>query len=234
MPQLNRVDHKVKHKSTIPANSGEEIELFVREYTKATGSAGTPKPVLMLHGRSVPALPGFDLVLPAKGSSPNPDTSYSWAQFLAGKGYDVYTMDLQGSGLSPRPKMEDPCNANPAQRACWKPTPARRPAPRQRPTRTNWATPRANGTSWPPSSSSSGRGAATRRSPSSAGPRPRSSWARTRCSIPETWRACSFSHPSFPRPAAGRRTPRHPSPRLPARDCRRSPSPSRPRSSASR
>lgn len=28
----------------------------------------------------------------------------------------MYIMDLQGSGLSPRPKMDDPCNANPAQR----------------------------------------------------------------------------------------------------------------------
>lgn len=115
MPHMNPVDHRVKHTSTIPANSGEEIELFVRQY-KRVGSGGTPKPVLMLHGRSVPALPGFDLVLPPHGSPPHPDTSYSWAQALAGKGYDVFIMDLQGSGLSPRPKMDDPCNANPAQR----------------------------------------------------------------------------------------------------------------------
>ncbi|WP_406368986.1 alpha/beta hydrolase [Streptomyces sp. NBC_00647] len=112
---MTPVDHQVKHKSTIPANVDEEINLFVREY-KATGSSGTPKPVLMLHGRSVPALPGFDLVLPAPGGSAHPDTRYSWAQALAGKGYNVYIMDLQGSGRSPRPKMDDPCNANPAQR----------------------------------------------------------------------------------------------------------------------
>ncbi|MET9895015.1 hypothetical protein ABZZ47_33350 [Streptomyces sp. NPDC006465] len=86
---MTPVDHQVKHKSTIPANVNEEIKLFVREY-KATGSSGTPKPVLMLHGRSVPALPGFDLVLPAPGGSAHPDTRYSWAQALAGKGYDVY------------------------------------------------------------------------------------------------------------------------------------------------
>ncbi|WP_329254574.1 alpha/beta fold hydrolase [Streptomyces canus] len=119
MPDINPVDHKVKHKSTIPANFGDEIELFVREY-KGSGSGGAAKPVLMLHGRSVPALPGFDLVRPAQGGSPHPDTSYSWAQALAGKGYDVFIMDLQGSGLSPRPKMEDPCNANPAQRGLLK------------------------------------------------------------------------------------------------------------------
>lgn len=91
MSHMTPVDHQIKHKSTIPANAGDQINLFVREY-KAAGSGGTPKPVLMLHGRSVPALPGFDLVLPAPGSSSHPDTRYSWAQALAGKGkgYDVY------------------------------------------------------------------------------------------------------------------------------------------------
>ncbi|MEU5299160.1 alpha/beta hydrolase [Streptomyces umbrinus] len=114
MAHTTPVDHKVEHKSTIPANFGDKVELFVREY-KPSGSGGTAKPVLMLHGRSVPALPGFDLVLPPQeSSSPNPDTRYSWAQGLASKGYNVYIMDLQGSGLSPRPEMHDPCNANPA------------------------------------------------------------------------------------------------------------------------
>ncbi|MFI1400431.1 alpha/beta hydrolase [Streptomyces sp. NPDC020681] len=119
---MTPVNHRVEHESTIPANFGTKIELFVREY-KDAGSGGTPKPVLMLHGRSVPALPGFDLVLPPSGSSPHPDTSYSWAQALAGKGYDVYIMDLQGSGHSPRPEMHDPCNANPAQRGLLKTNP---------------------------------------------------------------------------------------------------------------
>ncbi|MFF0204820.1 alpha/beta fold hydrolase [Streptomyces sp. NPDC005017] len=120
---MTPVDHKVKHRSTIPVNHGKEIDLFVRQYKRA-GSGGTPKPVLMLHGRSVPALPGFDLVLPASGGSPHPDTSHSWAQALAGKGYDVFVMDLQGSGRSHRPlEMNDPCNANPAQRDLLKTNP---------------------------------------------------------------------------------------------------------------
>lgn len=119
MPHMTPIDHKVKHTSTIPANVDEEIELFVREY-EAAGPGGTPKPVLMLHGRSVPALPGCDLVLP-------PDSRYSWAQALAHKGYNVYIMDLQGSGLSHRPKMENPCNANPAQRGLLNPNPGTGP-----------------------------------------------------------------------------------------------------------
>ncbi|MGW1766513.1 alpha/beta fold hydrolase [Streptomyces sp. NPDC002073] len=119
---MTPVDLKVTHKSTIPANYDTDIDLFVRYYKRASG--GTPKPVLMLHGRSVPALAGFDLVLPPTGGSPHPDTSYSWAQYLAGKGYDVFVMDLQGSGRSHRPKeMDDPCNANPAQRELLKTNP---------------------------------------------------------------------------------------------------------------
>ncbi|MFE7332959.1 alpha/beta fold hydrolase [Streptomyces sp. NPDC057565] len=32
-----------------------------------------------------------------------------------GAGYDVFIMDLQGAGKSPRPKMDDPCNISPPQ-----------------------------------------------------------------------------------------------------------------------
>ncbi|MFJ8628632.1 alpha/beta hydrolase [Kitasatospora sp. NPDC093550] len=104
MPQIPPQDHAVPHVSTLPANLNEHVELFVREYDGTTGSHA-PEPVLMLHGRSVPAVAGFDLQ----------HGSYSWAQNLAHAGYDVFIMELQGSGLSPRPKMDNPCNANPAQ-----------------------------------------------------------------------------------------------------------------------
>jgi len=37
---------------------------------------------------------------------------YDWALWLAqAGGFDVFMLDFQGSGLSPRPKMDDPCNA---------------------------------------------------------------------------------------------------------------------------
>ncbi|KQX12917.1 alpha/beta hydrolase [Streptomyces sp. Root431] len=72
------------------------------------------KAVLMLHGRSVPVLAGFDLQ----------HTSYGWAEHLAKAGYDVFMMDLQGSGRSPRPKMDDPRNASPANQNLLKPRPA--------------------------------------------------------------------------------------------------------------
>lgn len=67
MSHLTPTDHKVKHPSTLPANFGDEIELFVREYNTA-GSGGTPKPVLMLHGRSVPALPGSTSCAPRRAA----------------------------------------------------------------------------------------------------------------------------------------------------------------------
>ncbi|MFI9365545.1 alpha/beta hydrolase [Kitasatospora sp. NPDC053057] len=91
----------------------EHVALFVREYD-GTRPHHPTEAVLMLHGRSAPGLAGFDL----------PYGDYSWAQALAQAGYDVFVMDLQGSGRSPRPKMDDPCNADPAkQRAALVPNP---------------------------------------------------------------------------------------------------------------
>ncbi|MFE7763335.1 alpha/beta fold hydrolase [Streptomyces sp. NPDC057438] len=107
-------EHKVTHRSTMPATHGRTIELPVREYdgTPGNGHAHDRKPVLMLHGRSVPELAGFDLA-PVPGGDAN---RYSWAQELAAAGFDVFLMDLQGSGRSPRPgQMDDPYNTNPAQ-----------------------------------------------------------------------------------------------------------------------
>ncbi|MEU9861616.1 alpha/beta fold hydrolase [Streptomyces sp. NPDC047971] len=96
-------DLYVDHVSSIPANKGLKVKLFVREHEAR--NPGTPRrPVLMLHGRSVPAVAGFDL----------PYKKYSWAAELAKAGFDVYLMELQGSGLSTRPQMDDPHNVSPA------------------------------------------------------------------------------------------------------------------------
>lgn len=104
---IQQTDHAVEHESTVPANYGEPVELFVREYDGTP--PGTPpdqrRAVLMLHGRTVPVLAVYDIGL----------GDYSWSRVLAHAGYDVFMMDLQGMGRSPRPEMDDPCNANPAQ-----------------------------------------------------------------------------------------------------------------------
>ncbi|MEV6331091.1 alpha/beta fold hydrolase [Streptomyces sp. NPDC051909] len=87
----------------------------MREYDGTPlGHLPERKAVLMLHGRSVPALAAFDLQ----------HGSYSWGESLAKAGYDVFMMDLQGSGRSPRPMMDDPRNANPANQSLLKPRPA--------------------------------------------------------------------------------------------------------------
>jgi len=102
--QVVTIDHQVPHISTVPANAGELVSLFVREHFP--GNRDARKVVLMIHGASVPVLPGFDLS----------SHGYDWALWLAQSGgFDVFTLDFQGSGLSPRPKMDDPCNVPTAQ-----------------------------------------------------------------------------------------------------------------------
>src|SRR5207244_5240117 len=85
-------------------NPGELVNLFVRE--RMPVNRDTRKVVLMIHGLSVPVLPGFDVRT----------DHYDWALWLAQTGdFDVFMLDFQGSGLSPRPKMDDPCNVPTAQ-----------------------------------------------------------------------------------------------------------------------
>src|SRR5262245_42831804 len=104
------IDHLVPHTSTVPANAGDVVQLFVRERFLRDDDDGEPreprKAVLMVHGASVPVLPGMDLR----------HDDYSWAFRLAKAGFDVFMLDFQGSGLSSRPKMDDTCNDNSALR----------------------------------------------------------------------------------------------------------------------
>jgi len=102
--QVVTIDHQVPHISTVPANAGELVSLFVREQFPHNRDAR--KVVLMIHGASVPVRPGSDLS----------SHSYDWALWLAQSGgFDVFMLDFQGSGLSSRPKMDDPCNVPAAQ-----------------------------------------------------------------------------------------------------------------------
>ncbi|MFD7321671.1 alpha/beta fold hydrolase [Streptomyces sp. NPDC059875] len=102
---IKTTDHLVPHTSMVPATKDQQIELFVREHDGTpSGHTAEREAVLMLHGRSVPVLAGFDLQ----------HGTYGWGEALAKAGYDVFMMDLQGSGGSTRPRMEDPCNVNPA------------------------------------------------------------------------------------------------------------------------
>ena len=98
-PSIQTTDYLVPHISTVPANSGKRVELFVRE--KVAGRRRGKAPVvLMIAGATISAVPAFDLQF----------ENYSWMDYLATAGFDVFAMDLTGYGLSPRPMMEDPCN----------------------------------------------------------------------------------------------------------------------------
>ncbi len=81
------------------------IELFVRNKRPKDGAHRTPeKTLLYVHGTSQAAEATFDL--PLEG--------YSWMDYLASRGWDVFLVDLRGYGRSTRPpEMRAPAEANP-------------------------------------------------------------------------------------------------------------------------
>src|SRR5207248_636106 len=90
---IRTIDHLVPHVSTVHANFGDRVELFVREKIQSDGdeaaSDGDRKPaVLMIAGATQPAIPVFDV----------PFENYSWMTHLAEAGFDVFAMDLTGYG----------------------------------------------------------------------------------------------------------------------------------------
>lgn len=117
------VDHLVPHVSTVPANAGEAVQLHLRErvrpgaHGRANGHADPT--VLFVPGSATPSVPAYDL----------PFQDYSWMAYLARAGLDAFALDPTGYGHSPRPKMDDPCNVNPAQQAVLVPNPLPAPCP---------------------------------------------------------------------------------------------------------
>src|SRR5690242_4714661 len=99
---VTTIDHLVPHVSTVAANAGESVELFLRERVRSDIDDGKARQaVLIIHGRSTPVLAGMELRY----------GDYDWALWLARSGgFDVFMLDFQGSGRSPRPRMDDPCN----------------------------------------------------------------------------------------------------------------------------
>lgn len=116
--QVLTIDHRVPHTSTVPANAGQQVELAVRErfvehFIDQGDGKPIGKPVLFVHGASTPSPAVMDLRT----------GDYDWAGYLARSGFDVFMIDHQGSGLSTRPMMDDPCNTNPAQQSFLVPNP---------------------------------------------------------------------------------------------------------------
>jgi pimeloyl-ACP methyl ester carboxylesterase len=96
------VDHKVTVKSIVPAIAGQQAQIYVRErVADGMKNPAADRVVLFVHGAGTPAEVAFDV----------PTGTYSWMAYLAGAGFDVFSMDTEGYGRSSRPApMNDPCN----------------------------------------------------------------------------------------------------------------------------
>jgi non-heme chloroperoxidase len=72
-----------------------EVSLFLwrkRDASSSAAGSGRP-PVILVHGSSLSSLPSFDLEVPG-----HPD--YSFMNWLADRGHDVWTLDHEGYGRS--------------------------------------------------------------------------------------------------------------------------------------
>lgn len=98
-------DNFVKHVSTVQANAGSPVGIFVRQKVLASELGRKAPVVLFVHGGTVPGVPAYDLEY----------KDYNWMAHLARAGFNAYTMDLTGYGGSPKPMMDDPCNVDPKQ-----------------------------------------------------------------------------------------------------------------------
>lgn len=85
-----------------PGGTGGEI--FVRNKRPDGLAASASRTILFVHGATYPAHSAFDLPL----------GGLSWMDYIAGRGFDVWCMDLRGYGRSTRPAaMSQPPEANP-------------------------------------------------------------------------------------------------------------------------
>ena len=99
------LDHYVPVVSKAPSMAGQTAQIYVRERvlpdTALRGNDLEGKVVLFIHGAGTPAEVAFDV----------PHEGFSWMAYLAGAGYDTFSMDTTGYGRSTRPHvMNDICN----------------------------------------------------------------------------------------------------------------------------
>jgi pimeloyl-ACP methyl ester carboxylesterase len=108
--RILRLDHYVPIQSAVPAIAGQMTEIYVREVVRAGTALRDPASgngvVLFVHGAGTPSEVAFDV----------PYRDYSWMEYLARAGFDMFGMDMTGYGRSTRPAaMNDPCNLAPEQ-----------------------------------------------------------------------------------------------------------------------
>jgi pimeloyl-ACP methyl ester carboxylesterase len=85
---------------TVPADASG-IELYIRNKRPfGSQSFRSKNIVLFVHGATFPASTSFDLAL----------GGFSWMDYIASRGFDVYLLDLRGYGRSTRPveMIQDP------------------------------------------------------------------------------------------------------------------------------
>jgi pimeloyl-ACP methyl ester carboxylesterase len=89
---------------TMLASPDPGIQLFVRNKHPADRmNFGPDRTVLFVHGATYPADTSFDLKL----------GGFSWMDYIAERGFDVYLLDLPGYGKSTRPpQMDQPADKN--------------------------------------------------------------------------------------------------------------------------
>src|SRR3954451_23789845 len=80
------------------------VQLYVREKHRADMRHFRPdRTVLFVHGATYPAETAFDLAL----------DGFSWMDFIARRGFDVFLLDVRGYGRSTRPPaMDAPAEAS--------------------------------------------------------------------------------------------------------------------------
>ncbi len=82
----------------------QSIEVFLRSKRPEGATASPGRTLLFVHGGTYPAHSVFDLPL----------AGVSWMDYIAGRGFDVWSLDLPGYGRSTRPAaMGQPPEANP-------------------------------------------------------------------------------------------------------------------------
>jgi pimeloyl-ACP methyl ester carboxylesterase len=100
---LVTTDRFVPHISTVPANAGQTVGLFLREKAlAATLQQEAPHVVIMVHGGFATSVVAYDLQY----------KDYSFMAALARWGFDVFALSHTGYAPSPQPLMDDPCNVD--------------------------------------------------------------------------------------------------------------------------
>ena len=87
----------------MPANAGQPVALHLRERVlesvkRAAESGKKPHVVLFVHGGFSPAPVAYDLDY----------KDFSWMEYLARAGFDVFALTHTAYGYSPKPFMDDP------------------------------------------------------------------------------------------------------------------------------